>query len=162
LYIDNGDFEFALHATDWLSLHVHPTANAVRPPLPGRNAWFRGFAMYMEELFVDLAVDAVALRVGKFNPYFGILHDEKVLRGIGAVGFNQNYELTEMLGFGVSVRPDLSQHGLGTHELSAQFFFADTTFLNHSIFTTPRATDTSFTRLSDRRFGDGGLANTNR
>ncbi len=162
LYIDNGDAEFGLHATDWLTLHVHPVANAVRPPLPGRDAWFHGFAMYMEELYAELDFGDVAFRAGKFDPSFAILHDEKVLRGIGAVGFTQNYEITEMLGFGMAIRPDLTAHGLGKHEMSAQFFFADTTFLNHSIFTTPRATDALFTRLSDRRFGDGGLANTNR
>jgi hypothetical protein len=118
--------------------------------------------MYMEELYAELDFDGVGFRAGKFNPSFAMLHDEKVLRGIGAVALTQNYEITEMLGFGLAIRPDLARHGLGKHEVSAQFFFADTTFLNHSIFTTPRANDTSFTRLSDRRFGDGGLANTNR
>lgn len=162
LFIEHGDFEVGLHLTDWLALRLHPVAGAVRPPLPGRNAWFRGFGMYMEELFVELDFQETGLRVGKFNPAFGLAYNEKILRGMGAVGFNQGYELTEMLGFGLIIKPDLTQHGLGKHALAAQLFFADTTVLNHSIITTPRATDASFSRLGDRRFGDGGLANTNR
>jgi opacity protein-like surface antigen len=162
LYFEHSELEIGVHATDWLTLRLHPVAEPVRRPLPGRDAWFRGFAMYMEELYVELDFDTVAFRAGKFNPSFAILHDEKVLRGIGAVNFTQNYEITEMLGFGVAIRPDLTSHGLGKHELSAQFFFADTTFLNHSLFNTPGATDTGVIRLGDRRFGDGGVGNTNR
>ena len=162
LFIENGDFEFGLHATDWLVLRAHVAAGAVRPPLPGRNAWFRGFAMYMEEFFVEAYFEEASVRVGKFNPTFGVAHNEKVLRGIGAVGFNQAYELTEMMGFGMTLWPDLTRHGLGKHAVSAQLFAVDTTFLNHSIITTPRSTDTSFGRLGDRRLADGGLANTNR
>lgn len=162
LFIDNGDFEFGLHATDWLVLRAHVAAGAVRPPLPGRNAWFRGFAMYMEELFVEAYFDEVGFRVGKFNPTFGVAHNEKVLRGMGAVGFNVAYELTEMLGFGMTLWPDLTRHGLGKHAFAAHLFSVDTTVLNHSIFTTPGSTDTSFSRLGNRRLADGGLANTNR
>ncbi|MBV9834214.1 MAG: hypothetical protein JO055_07410 [Alphaproteobacteria bacterium] len=162
LYVEHSEFVIGIHATDWLSLYLHPVAEPLRPPLPGRDAWFRGFGMYMQELYAELDFDVVALRAGKFNPSFALLHDEKVLRGIAAVNFTQNYQVTEMLGFGMAIRPDLKSQGLGKHEMAAQFFFADTTFLNHSIFTTPRATDTSFLRLGDLRFGDGGIANTNR
>lgn len=162
LFIEHGDLEFGLHLTDFLTVRAHVAAGAVRPPLAGRNAWFRGFAMYMEELFVEIEFEEMSLRAGKLNPTFGFAHNEKVLRGIGAVGFTQDYELTEMLGFGMTIRPDLTSHALGRHSLSAHVFFADTTFLNHSIFTTPKATDTSFSRLGDRRLADGGLANTKR
>lgn len=162
LFIEHGDIELRLHATEWLTLQAHVVAGSVRPPLPGRNAWFRGFAMYIEELAVELDFEHVGLRAGKFNPAFGIAHNERTLRGLGAVGLTQGYEITEMLGFAATVRPDLTRHGLGRHALTAQLFFADTTFLNHSVFTTPASTDTSFSRLGDRRLGDGGLANTNR
>src|SRR5258706_11654859 len=53
LYIEHSEFEVAVHATDWLTLHLHPVAEPVRLPLPGRDAWFRGFAMYMQELYVE-------------------------------------------------------------------------------------------------------------
>jgi len=162
LYIEHGDIQVGFHATDWLAVHAHVLAEGVRPPLPGRNAWFRGFAMYMEELYVELDFKDVAFSAGKFNPAFGILHDEKLLRGIGAIGFTLDYKATEMLGFAIALKPDLTRHGLGQHEFTAQLFFADTTFLNHSIFTTPAATDRSFNRLGNRRLADGGLANTNR
>lgn len=162
LFVEHGDIELRLHATDWLALHAHVAAGSVRPPLPGRDAWFRGFAMYVEELAVDLDFEQVGLRVGKFNPAFGIAHNERTLRGLGAVGLTQGYEITEMLGFAATIRPDLTRHGLGRHALTAQLFFTDTTFLNHSVFTTPGSTDISFSRLGDRRLGDGGLANTNR
>lgn len=162
LFIEHGDFEFGLHMAEWLVLRAHIAAGAVRPPLPGRDAWFRGFAMHMEELYVELDFEHVGLRAGKLNPAFGVAHNEKTLRGTGAVGFTQGYELTEMIGFGMTLRPDLTARALGRHTLAAHLFFADTTFLDHSIITTPRATDASFTRLGDRRLGDGGLANTNR
>lgn len=162
LFIEHGDFEFGLHATDWLVLRAHVAAGAVRPPLPGRNAWFRGFAMYMEELFVEAYFEEASFRAGKFNPTFAIAHNEKFLRGMGAVGFNVGYELTEMLGFGMTIWPDLTRHGLGKHALAAHLFSVDTTILNHSIITTPGSADASFSRLGDRRLADGGLANTNR
>lgn len=162
LFIEHGDFEFGLHGTDWLVLRAHFAAGAVRPPLPGRNAWFRSFAMYMEELFVEAYFDEASFRAGKLNPTFGIAHNEKLLRGMGAVGFNVAYELNEMLGFGMTLWPDLTRHGLGKHAFAAHLFFVDTTFLDHSIFTTPGSSDTSFSRLGNRRLADGGLANTNR
>jgi len=162
LFIEHGDLEFGLHGTDWLTLRAHIAAGAVRPPLPGRNAWFRGFGMYMEELFVEAHIDEASFRIGKLNPTFAVAHNEKFLRGMGAVGLNVAYELTEMLGFGMILRPDLTRYGLGKHAFAVHLFSVDTTFLNHSIITTPGSTDTSFSRLGNRRLADGGLANTNR
>ncbi len=160
LYLDEGDAEFSLHPTDWLALKAHVKGSTVRGPAPRTSEAFRGFGVFMEELYVDLDFKHVAFFAGKFNPAFGLMHKADMVRGIFSRDFALDYELTEKVGFGASLRGDAVEHGLGRHELTAALFFEDTTILRCSLVTSPAFSEPLTTRASTLSLGDGGVANT--
>lgn len=114
---------------------------------PEKDRFFQGFGLYVEELFLAHDFGPAAIRLGKLSTDFGAAND--IAPGLYGDEFTDDYELTERLGASVEV-PFEALGGL--HSISATAFFADTTPLSDSAFT-------SRGRLSR---DDGGVSNTGR
>jgi hypothetical protein len=136
---------FTLNLTDFFSISTALVVEPVRDPGPGEDRVFEDHGLYAETLSVAVTIDRLTAFAGKINPSFGIAWD--AAPGIYGADFAEDYELTERIGGGVEI--DLG-FGAGEHVLTANAFFADTTFLSRSVFT-----DRGRTRLSD-----GGPNNT--
>ncbi len=160
LYLDEGEAKFGLHLNDWFSIQTHFKGETVHGPAAGTSEAFRGFGVFMEQLYVDLDFKHVAFFAGKYNPAFGYMHKDDVVRGIFARDFVVDYETTEKIGFGFSLRGDLRDWGAGRHEFTTQAYFEDTTILRRSIFTVPSFDDPLTARASTLSLADGGTSNT--
>ncbi|MDF3072669.1 MAG: hypothetical protein K0S54_336 [Alphaproteobacteria bacterium] len=154
----HGDANLGFYLTRELSLQSTLKVESVRDPRPGRDRYISGTGLFVEQLYVDYDHEDFGLYAGKFNPTFGIawarlpelLHEE----------FSEEYETTEMIGLGGSVK--FAPSGFGRHEVNAAVFFVDTTFLHASLFASPQANDERANRLSNLRRRDGGPGNTGR
>lgn len=112
----------------------------------GDDTFFEDEGIFVEELKLNFDYGNWGLFVGKFNPGFGIVWDFG--RGIFGEDFAEDYEITERLGGGVSYA--FEGQNTGTHVLTGNSFFADTTFLSESVIQS-RGTVTE---------SDGGISNT--
>lgn len=162
MYLDDVGLSFAAFANEWLSLQGTIKGEPLRSLRPHRSEAFRGFGLFVEELYVNADFNVVGLFAGKIKPTFGYLHDDHNAPGLFAVDFTEDYETVEFIGAGVSLRGNFQDRGLGRHELTAQTFFADTTVLHRSIITAPRAGGSTVERQSRLRRADGGPGNTER
>ncbi len=118
----------------------------VNDPSPPNASIFEQQGVFVEELFIQWAPEPFAIRVGKYNPTFGRAWD--VTPGVYGTEFAEDYELTERLG--AAVEATLVTKSLGTHVLTGNMFFADTTALSGS----------AFTHRGQLSLDDGGLSNT--
>lgn len=137
---------FQLNFTPELSLRSGLILEPVRDPDPGEDRFLGDHGLYAETLLLYYEGRRFDLYGGKFNPPFGIAWD--VAPGIYGDNFAEDYELTERIGFGGAVKFD--DERLGSHSLSLNAFFLDTSVLSGSLFTDRGELDRS----------DGGLSNT--
>ncbi len=112
---------------------------------PVGDRFFEDYGLYLEELYFALGIGEGGLRIGKFNPDFGIAED--VAPGIYGDDLAGDYELTERIGASIDVPFEALG---GTHVASVTAFMADTTVLSDSLFNS---------RGTLRR-ADGGVSNT--
>lgn len=120
---------------------------------PGDTRIFGETGLYAETLYLKVGNDEFNAFGGKINPTFGTAWD--LAPGIFGTGPAEDfYEQTERLGFGGSLtfggEGGLGGAGFGSHTLTAQAFYADTSFLSKSAFTSRGETNKE----------DGGPANT--
>lgn len=111
------------------------------------DTYFSNEGIFVEELKITYTDEDFSLHAGKFNPSFGTAWD--ITPGIYGVDFAEDYELTEQIGLGASIFSN-NQY-TGSHILTVNTFFADTSFLSQS-----KITDRD--ELDEK---DGGLSNTN-
>lgn len=151
-----GEADFDLLFDENLSAHAHVTGESVKASRSGRDRYISGTGVYLQELYLKYQTDDFSVYGGKFGAPFGIGWD--MLPDLVKDGFSGDYETTEMDGIGgsVTVRPE----GFGEHTLSAAAFFADTSFLHYSLFSSPGSRDPQAERISHLRRNDGGLGNT--
>lgn len=144
----------ALFATKELSLQSGFVLEPVRSA--ERSRAFQDHGLYVEKLFANYENENFSAYLGKFNPGFGIAWDKAP--GIYGADFSEDYELTERLGLGGSVK----YHGLdlGEHEFGVAVFAADTSALSNSAFTRPRAGEPTTTRPRRLHRANGGSSNT--
>ncbi|HNQ92275.1 MAG TPA: hypothetical protein PKI93_05015 [Alphaproteobacteria bacterium] len=137
---------FVLSFNENLALEAGLVFEPVRDPDAGDDSYFYGQGLFAEEFKLTYTTDDFGLYAGKFNPNFGTAFEQ----GLSIYGndFAEDYELTERIGFGGFV--PLPVEGFGEHTLSANVFFADTTFLSNSVITKRG-------RVSKN---DGGISNT--
>ncbi len=135
--------ELALAFGSGTGLYATATFEPVTDPVGDR--FFEDYGLYLEELFFAYRIGEGGLRIGKFNPDFGIAND--VAPGLYGDDLAGDYELTERIGLSVDVPFEALS---GAHVVSAAAFMADTTPLSDSLFT-------SRGRL---RREDGGVSNT--
>ncbi len=108
--------------------------------------YFRDIGLYVDTLNAQADLLGGTIVAGKFAPTFGKAWDETP--GLFATDLNEDYEISEMMGFGVAY--PINAGDSGTHTLAANVFFVDTTVLSESAFTNRGRVRTS----------DGGAANT--
>jgi len=141
--------ELALEMTvnEFLSGHASLTFEPVLDPGPGEDRFFEDEGLYAEELYAKVTLGGgISVLGGKFNPLFGKAWD--VTPGVYGTDFAEDYEVTEQLGFGVSLERDAGS--LGKAIVTGSIYNADTSGLSGSIIT-----DRGRTRVSD-----GGAGNT--
>lgn len=137
---------FVLSFNDKLAIEAGLVFEPVKDPDASDDSYFYGQGLFAEELKLTYTTDDFGLYAGKFNPNFGTAFEQ----GLSIYGndFAEDYELTERIGFGGFL--PLNSDKFGAHTLSANVFFADTTFLSDSLIT-------SRGRISKN---DGGISNT--
>jgi len=120
----------------------------VEDPEPHKAREFDRQGLFVEELYAVWESGALALRAGKLNPRFGKAWD--AAPGLYGVDFAEDYEITERIGGGASY--DLGSDTAGSHVLSLEAFFADTSHLTRAVVR----------GRSRVRRSDGGPSNTGR
>jgi len=113
---------------------------------PNDDNFFDNEGAFIEEIKLNYENGAWAAWAGKFNPGFGIAWDFG--RGIWGEDFAEDYEITEKIGVGGSYT--FETENTGSHTLTANTFFADTTFLSGSVVT----------KRDQLEKSDGGVSNT--
>lgn len=141
-----GELAVKFGLTPIFSVNLGVTAESVLDPEPFEDRAFRDIGAYVDTLNLAAELGAFTIFGGKFGPGFGTAWD--VTPGIYGADFAEDYEITEQIGVGAAYTFDAGD--MGKHTLGANVFFADTSFLSDSLFT-------SRGRLSR---GDGGLTNT--
>ncbi len=144
----------ALEVTEELSIRTKFKLEPVRSPDGDR--FFGDHGLWMEELAVKYENDNFSIFAGKFNPRFSFGYDKAPY--IYGRDFVEDYETTEKIGFGGSIKA--APEGWGEHALSGALFFQDSTVLSNSVFTRPRFDDPRTDRPRRLRERDGGVGNT--
>ena len=162
VYPDKGELNFNLTWNDWLTTHAELKSEPARTPRAGSTTILFGHALFLEQAFVAVDTGPFEVFAGKINPSFGFAYEPRIAPGIFAKDFAEDYEITEMLGFGMVWKTDLRQWNLGSHLLRGQAFFQDNTVLHTSALTRPRFGQSTADRISDTTRGQGGPANTGR
>lgn len=152
----HGDANLGLFFRPELSLQSTLKMESVRDPRPGRDRYIRGTGLFLEQLYLDYETETFGVHVGKFNPTFGMAWAR--LPELLIEEFSEEYETTEMVGIGGSLK--FAPAGLGRHEFNAAAFFVDTTILHRSLFSSPKVDDERAGRVSHLRRRDGGAGNT--
>ncbi len=133
-------------ATEHFKIESGLVLEPVRGADPGEDRFFEDHGLYAEELYAAYETERFGIKAGKYNPSFGTAWD--AAPGIYGVDFAEDYELTERLGAAASYTLDAGE--AGAHTVTVNSFFADTTFLSKSAFTSRGELDKA----------DGGPSNT--
>ncbi len=112
-----------------LSLQASLVFEPVEDAQPHQSREFDRQGLFAEELYALWESGPLSLRAGKMNPHFGQAWD--LAPGLYGVDFAEDYELTERMGAGASY--DLGNDTVGSHVLSLEAFFADTTHMSRSL-----------------------------
>jgi hypothetical protein len=160
IYPDKGELNVDLTWNAWLTTHAEVKSEPARTPRAGSSTILFGHALFLEQAFVNVATERFDVLAGKINPSFGFAYEPRIAPGIFAKDFAEDYEITEMLGFGMVWKTDLREWNLGSHLVRGQAFFQDNTFLHTSALTRPRFGQSTAERISDTTRGQGGPANT--
>lgn len=130
--------------TEWLSANLGVTLEQVLEQ--DSDNYFRDVGVFVDTLNLEFSFMDATVVAGKFAPTFGRAWDETP--GLFSTELNEDYEITEMIGFGFAY--PINAGNAGTHTLAANVFFVDTTVLSES----------AFTNRGRVRLADGGPANT--
>lgn len=139
--------EIGAYFNRFLSLQTMLKYEPVTDREPGEDRYFDDHGAYAEELYAQLDLAPFTIIAGKYGVAFGKAWD--VTPGVYGTDMAEDYELSERLGGAVSVEREKT--AIGTVKLTAGAFYADTSVLSDSAFTSRGQVD----RL------DGGLSNTN-
>lgn len=143
-----GELVIAIHFLPFMLLNVGMTTEPVLDPLPGTDRYLGDHGLYLDTLNLEAHYGEASLTGGKFAPGFGTAWD--VTPGIYGTALAEDYELSEMLGFGLAY--GVLGLAIGDVTLGANIFTVDTTVLSESAFTNRGRTT----------LADGGAANTAR
>lgn len=142
----SGALGLTVGLTPMLALNLGLTAESVLDPAPSTDRTFGDIGLYVDTLNLEASLGMLTLTAGKFGPSFGSAWD--ITPGVYGTSFAEDYELSEMIGFGAAV--EFETGAAGTITVGGNVFFADTTVLSDSAFTSRGRTS----------LADGGLANT--
>lgn len=136
----------AFNITPELAIESGLVLEPIDEPAAGESRAFEDHGLFAETLGLIYATGVFLVYGGKYNPPFGVAWDSAP--GIYGVDFAEEYELTERIGLGGSVTAG-NEEG-GSHTLSGNLFFLDTTFLSESAINNRGRTTKE----------DGGVSNT--
>ena len=142
-----------LNITRWVTINSVFKLEQVRDP--SGDGFIRDHAGWIDQLYASIHLGPVTLYGGKIHPRFGLAWD--LAPGVYGADFAEDYEITERLGGGAVWRLPID---IGKHDLSAEWFRADTSFLTRSIFMRTLPGESDATRFSRLNRSDGGLSNT--
>jgi len=142
----SGALGMKVGLTPIFALNIGITAESVLDPAPSTDRTFGDIGVYVDTLNLEASLGMLTLVAGKYGPSFGSAWD--ITPGVYGTSFAEDYELSEMIGFGSAV--EFETGAAGTIILGGNVFFADTTVLSDSILTSRGRTS----------LADGGLANT--
>lgn len=115
---------------------------------PDSDNYFQDIGIFIDHVNIQADLMGATVVAGKFAPTFGKAWEEAP--GLFGPDLAEDYEITEMIGFGISYPFDAGENG--THTFNANAFFVDTTVMSESLLTNRgRVT-----------LADGGPANTGR
>lgn len=146
------EFEGFVNLGEHFSLNTLVKMEQVRSVT--ESSAFRAEGAYVEQLYGTVRFNPVEIYGGKIHPRFGVAWD--ATPGLYGTDFAEDYELTEKIGVGGAVTVDIA----GSHRLSVESFFNDTSFLSNSLFSRPSITDSDVLRPGRARRSDGGAGNT--
>jgi hypothetical protein len=119
------------NAANWLAFNLGLTLEPVLDPLASTDRYFGDHGIYVDTLNIQIEHAGFMAVAGKFGAGFGTAWD--VTPGIYGTDFAEDYELSEMIGFGVAYSFDAGAQGVVT--IGGNVFYADKTFLSDSAFT---------------------------
>lgn len=143
-----GTLGLKIGLTPIFSVNAGLKLEPVEDPQPFEDRHFGDIGLFVETLNLQADIGPASISAGKIGPGFGKAWD--VTPGIFGTDLAEDYELSEQVGFSAAYR--LETAAMGAHTLGGHVFFADTSALSDSIFT-------SRGRLSR---SDGGAGNTGR
>lgn len=123
---------------------------------PDGDRFLGDHGLWLDELAVQYETDAFSVFAGKFHPRFSFGYDKAPY--VYGRDFVEDYELTEAMGVGGSVK--FAPEGWGEHALTGAAYFRDSTPLSNSLLSRPRLGDPRTDRPGRLRKRDGGVANT--
>src|SRR5262249_15419129 len=122
---------------------------------PTSDSFLRDHALWIDQLYMTIHLGPVSIYGGKIHPRFGFAWD--IAPGVYGTDFAEDYEIVERLGFGAVWRLAID---FGRHDLSFEWFRADTSFLANSAFTRTVPGQLDATRFSTLSNSDGTLSNS--
>ncbi|MBZ0215740.1 MAG: hypothetical protein K8F25_04235 [Fimbriimonadaceae bacterium] len=120
-----------IYASQNFSLQTLIVLEPVLDPRPFEDRTFGDHGAYFEELHAQYETDRIRIFAGKFDASFGTAWD--AAPGVFGTSFAEDYELVERIGGGVAATFETIY--LGSHILTVNAFFTDTTALSESVFT---------------------------
>lgn len=112
---------------------------------PGSSAMFANFGVYQSELYADITLEPLRMKVGKFGPRLSLVAENGL--GLNGDELAGTVDADESLGLEVGLDFQKTGH---SQRLLATLFSLDRSFLAHSLFTTREVP----------RLSDGGAGNT--
>jgi hypothetical protein len=137
------ELETYLMPVENLKLVSNLTLERVIDPLPGANSAYEDLGGYVAELYAELALDPVTLKVGKFDPVFSLISD--VGSGIHSADLAENLDMSGVIVGQSSVAFD----ALGLKQAVTAAVFSTDRTLAKSVFTKRPVT----------KLSDGGAGN---
>lgn len=143
-----GELGLKFGLTRIFSINAGVTVRSVLDPRPATDRYFGDLGLYVDTLNLQADIGDATLVAGKYGPGFGTAWD--ITPGVYGTDFAEDYELAEMIGVGAAYT--FRSMYLGAITLGGNVFFADTTFLSDSLFTS----------RGPLHLSDGGAGNTER
>lgn len=137
-----------LNAANWLAFNLGLTFEPVLDPQASTDRYFGDHGLYVDTLNIQVEHAGFMAVAGKFGAGFGTAWD--VTPGIYGTNFTEDYEYSEMIGFGGAYSFDAGAPGVIT--LGGNVFFMDDTFLS----------DSAFAKRGRNSVSSGGPGNTGR
>jgi hypothetical protein len=138
--------EIGAYFNRFFSIQTTLKYEPVRDRNPGEDRFFEDHGLYAEQLYAQLNLAPFTIIAGKYDPAFGKAWD--ITPGLYGTDMNEDYQITERVGGAVSVEREHT--AIGTVKVTAGVFYADTSVLS----------DSAFTSRGRTHHLDGGLSNT--
>ncbi len=125
--------EISLNLKDYLDVNSSWSIHQIKGNQDRQDGFFKNQAIILEELNLKFTNEEAELLVGKYNPNFALLWNEKLHSSIWGSDYAEEYELVGKLGVKVNAKINLEDYG--QHIITLSSFFNDETGLEDTIIT---------------------------